>query len=378
MHMVAGAVSRRLPGSKEPFLGRKRGRRLSPAVRRRTRRRVDSQGLRAQTDTESSSTDSNDAASVASSDAPGDSSDATYSDAGTDDTLSGGEEAEDDAPVPTVSDREREYKDLFGDMPTHDAVLEVVCLAASLMGKLCGDNKEEGYSMTQSESEELANDAYSFVTKYVRVLFGPVNTTKMHTLAYHLLDELLLPVTSSRQTQASTSRYTNSSRSCGRTQTSRRPLLRSRCSGASRRFRTSLSPTLLTRLPLRVLRTSSVVVRVLRRAVTRGSQRLMSVVPPTERPPADRLAVRLMGSRQPTKTRRWSWILVAGRATRLKQSPPTRTMRTRSRSKTWKTTRELMAPPLVRALVPPPSFQWMGASWPLSGSGAGFPGAALP
>ena len=192
MHMVAGAVSRRLPGSTEPFLGRKRGRRLSPAVRRRKRRQVDSQGLCAQTDAESSSNDSNEAASFESSDEPGDSSDASYSDAGTDDTLSGGEEAEDDAPVPTVSDREREYKDLFGDMPTHDAVLEVVCLAASLMGKLCGDNKEEGYSMTQSESEELADDAYSFVTKYVRVLFGPVNTTKMHTLAYHLLDELLL------------------------------------------------------------------------------------------------------------------------------------------------------------------------------------------
>jgi len=191
MHMVAGAVSRRLPGSTEPFLGRKRGRSSSSAVLRRTRRRVSSPGSHAQTDAESSSVDSDDAASVTSNDEPSDASNALYSDAGTDDTLSGGEEAEDDAPVPIVSDREREYKDVFGEMPTHDAVVEVVCLAASLMGKLCGDNKEEGHSLTQSESEELADEAYAFVTKYVRVLFGPVNTTKMHTLAYHLLDELL-------------------------------------------------------------------------------------------------------------------------------------------------------------------------------------------
>jgi len=46
--------------------------------------------------------------------------------------------------------------------------------------------------MTQSESQQLADEAYAFVTKYVRVLFGPVNITKVHNLAYHLLDELLL------------------------------------------------------------------------------------------------------------------------------------------------------------------------------------------
>jgi len=33
-----------------------------------------------------------------------------------------------------VSDREREYKEVFGEKPMDDAVLEVVCLAASLMG----------------------------------------------------------------------------------------------------------------------------------------------------------------------------------------------------------------------------------------------------
>jgi len=192
MHMVAGGVSRRLPGSNEPFLGRKRRRNSSPGAGRRTLRRVDSHGAHAHANAESSFTDSDDATSVASSDEPSDASSAAYSDAGTDDTCSGGEEAEDEAPVPTVSDRDREYKEVFGEKPMHDAVVEVVCLAASIMGKLCGDNQEVGYSMTQSESQQLADEAYAFVTKYVRVLLGPVNTTKMHTLAYHLLDELLL------------------------------------------------------------------------------------------------------------------------------------------------------------------------------------------
>jgi len=192
MHMVAGAVSRRLLGSNEPFLGGKRRRHSSPGAGRRTLRRVDSNGAYAHANAESSSTNSDDATSVASSEEPSNASGVAYSDAVTDDTCSGGEDAEDEAPVPTVSDREREYKEVFGEKPMYDAVLEVVCLAASLMGKLCGDNQEMGYSMTQSESQQLADEAYALVTKYVRVLFGPVNTTKMHTLAYHLLDELLL------------------------------------------------------------------------------------------------------------------------------------------------------------------------------------------
>ena len=132
-----------------------------------------------------------DAFNVASSDVPSRASEAAYSDAGTDATLSGGEEAEDDAPVHKLSDVAEAYKEVFGDKPTHDAILEVVCLAAALMGKLFGDNQEEGHSLSEVESKELVKDAYDFVTKYVQVLFGAVNTTMMHTLAYHLHDELM-------------------------------------------------------------------------------------------------------------------------------------------------------------------------------------------
>jgi len=106
--------------------------------------------------------------------------------------MSGGEEAEEAAPVPQLETTSAEYKAVFGPIPTHDAVLEVVCRAAAIMSKLCGDNEEEGYTMTEAESKSLSEEAFEFVTKYVRALFGAVNTTKFHALAYHLLAELLL------------------------------------------------------------------------------------------------------------------------------------------------------------------------------------------
>jgi len=193
MHMVAGAVSRRQPGSTEPFLGRKRRQHSYSVGSCRKRRRVHESGTDSESEADSvgGSVAEDDAFSVASSDVPSRASEAGYSDAGTDATLSGGEEAEDDAPVPKLADVADEYEEVFGDKPTHDAVLEVVCLAAALMGKLCGDNQEEGQSLSEVESKELAKEAYEFVTKCVRVLFGAVNTTKMHTLAYHLHDELM-------------------------------------------------------------------------------------------------------------------------------------------------------------------------------------------
>jgi len=106
--------------------------------------------------------------------------------------MSAGEEAEDTAPVPELVTTSAEYKAVFGTKPTHDAVLEVVCRAAAIMAKLCGDNKEEGYTMSEAESKVLSEEAFEFVTKYVAALFGAVHTTKFHALAYHLLAELLL------------------------------------------------------------------------------------------------------------------------------------------------------------------------------------------
>jgi len=45
---------------------------------------------------------------------------------------------------------------------------------------------------TEKEAQDLQQEAKLFVTRFVRVLFGAVSTTKMHRLAFHLLQELLL------------------------------------------------------------------------------------------------------------------------------------------------------------------------------------------
>jgi len=58
--------------------------------------------------------------------------------------------------------------------------------------KMCGDNAAPEAMRTEKEAEELQEEAHLFVTQFVRVLFGAVSTTKMHRLAFHLLQELLL------------------------------------------------------------------------------------------------------------------------------------------------------------------------------------------
>jgi len=112
------------------------------------------------------------------------------SDVGTDDTMSGGEERVEDVPVQEAAETSEAYKELFGDRPMHEAVLYVVCLAARLMGKLCGDNEPENERFTDDSALALQKEAYDFVCRYVAVLFGPIHTTKMHALAFHLVDEI--------------------------------------------------------------------------------------------------------------------------------------------------------------------------------------------
>lgn len=84
------------------------------------------------------------------------------------------------------------YQRAFGSRSPKDAVLEVTCRAALLMGKLCGDNLPEDADMTDDEARSLSREAYKLVTKYMVALFGPMHTSKMHRLAYHLHDELVL------------------------------------------------------------------------------------------------------------------------------------------------------------------------------------------
>lgn len=107
-------------------------------------------------------------------------------------TMSGGEEEGEHDAVPEPDASTKEWTDTFGDKETHEAVLDVVCRGAQLMARLCLDNEHEKTRWTEKEIRELAVEAREFVTKYIRVLFGAIHTSKMHRLAYHLADELLL------------------------------------------------------------------------------------------------------------------------------------------------------------------------------------------
>ena len=116
------------------------------------------------------------------------------SDNGTDDTMSDADEAaaKGSVPNPLRKKNRAEYKRVFKGKAVHEAVLHVVCSLTRLMGKMCGDNTAPGAMRTEAEAAALQQEAKMFVTDLVRVLFGAVNTTKMHRLAFHLMQELLL------------------------------------------------------------------------------------------------------------------------------------------------------------------------------------------
>lgn len=84
-----------------------------------------------------------------------------------------------------------EYNAVFGDKPMHEVVLDVVCRAASLMGKVRGDNGalQDGY--TNALTAKMGQEACQFVTHHIRVLFSESSTPKKHALAYHLAEEVL-------------------------------------------------------------------------------------------------------------------------------------------------------------------------------------------
>jgi len=188
--MVAGLIGRRLPGSRDPcFVSQRKGRRHAAGPR--AGRRGTSSGGTPGNATGGSHDDYLEDNSAADSEAslPDRGSRAT-SDVGTDDTMSGGEERVEDVPVQEAAETSEAYKELFGDRPMHEAVLYVVCLAARLMGKLCGDNEPENERFTDDSALALQKEAYDFVCRYVAVLFGPIHTTKMHALAFHLVDEI--------------------------------------------------------------------------------------------------------------------------------------------------------------------------------------------
>lgn len=80
----------------------------------------------------------------------------------------------------------RAYNDAYKGAPVSDAVLELVCRAAALSGRLNGDNRLPSQSITEQAATDLAKEAYEFVTLYVAALLGSIHDSKEHRLAYHL------------------------------------------------------------------------------------------------------------------------------------------------------------------------------------------------
>jgi len=181
--MVAGLIGRRETGSKEP---------CDPPAGKRKRTSSGSSpsplptGKQRTTGTAARL----DAGSDADSDAGSNADPDTGSDADSGATRSDGGEEGEETPVPLPENLSDEYQDVFPSMPTHDAVLDVVCRGALLMGKLCQDNVADGAELSNKAINEISDEAHQFVTRYVRVLFGAIHSTKLHKLAFHLGDEL--------------------------------------------------------------------------------------------------------------------------------------------------------------------------------------------
>lgn len=81
------------------------------------------------------------------------------------------------------------YHTIFGDIPLEEAVLTMFCQAAKVTNMLFGDNQYSYPVMADSTAVAIA-DAARFLGEMVQVLLGPVHTTKLHRLMYHLLQEL--------------------------------------------------------------------------------------------------------------------------------------------------------------------------------------------
>jgi len=92
-------------------------------------------------------------------------------------------------PGPDVIHTER-YKDVFEDVPLHDAVLITFCRTAQFDGQLFGDNVVDTTVLTEDQNFAMEENAVALGVDCIQTLYGHVNTTKLHRLIAHLGDEL--------------------------------------------------------------------------------------------------------------------------------------------------------------------------------------------
>lgn len=90
-------------------------------------------------------------------------------------------------PVSTTGIPSAAIQELFPGASVDDAVIEVVCRAAALSCRLSGDNRCFQGDKMDEEAFSIADEATALVTRYVAVLFGALNTPKIHERAAHLL-----------------------------------------------------------------------------------------------------------------------------------------------------------------------------------------------
>lgn len=99
--------------------------------------------------------------------------------------------AEEAPPVSTSGIQSAAFQELFPGASVADSILEVVCRGAALSGRLAGDNTAVQGGMTEVSAVSMAEEATSFVTRYIAIPFGAVNTPNLHELAGQLLEHLL-------------------------------------------------------------------------------------------------------------------------------------------------------------------------------------------
>jgi len=92
-------------------------------------------------------------------------------------------------PGPDVVTTDR-YRAVFGDMPLHDAVLELFCRTAQLGGDFFGDNVADTAIMPEELIERMDARAKALGVDCLQTLYGHTNTSKVHRIIQHAVDEL--------------------------------------------------------------------------------------------------------------------------------------------------------------------------------------------
>lgn len=80
------------------------------------------------------------------------------------------------------------YRQNYGSIKLDDAVLELFCKASKLNGLLFGDDMKDPTVTSEGDADAMTKLAEKHGTA-MQVLLGPVDTTNLHRLMFHLAQE---------------------------------------------------------------------------------------------------------------------------------------------------------------------------------------------